>query len=162
MSGAWVSFVVIISVQIVFFALTAFYFKKPPSSKLLLRGAAIGMTVGLVYDILLGGYFGLFSYTLGFEIQFLLINASLSYGIFAANTLLLEKVSTIHFVIWLSALVSVYEITNFYFPVWSYNFALPLIPFFILCLIGYSSGALLTSFIAKLLFKQPFVLEIRS
>ena len=125
-------------------------------------GIVLGTAIGLLYDNLLGKYFGLFYYTLGFGTAFLLLNAALSYGLFVASSLLLKEVSTVHFIVWLSSLVGVYEITNYFFPVWSYNFSLPLIPFFILCLAGYSSGALLASVISKFIFKQHFALEIKS
>ncbi|HEY4502514.1 MAG TPA: hypothetical protein VJH21_01630 [Candidatus Paceibacterota bacterium] len=163
MIGEWVSFAVVIIVQSIFFACIALYYKKIMLiPKILLFGIIIGTVIGLLHDSLLGKYFGLFSYTLGSEVIFLLLNAPLSYGLFVATTLLVQKVSITHFVIWLSILIFVYEITNIFFPVWSYNFSLPLLPFFILCLAGYSSGALLASFIAQLIFKQPFVLEIKS
>ncbi len=163
MSAAWISFGVVIFIQFVFFVLCAFYYKKIRATpRILLLGIVLGTAIGLLYDNLLGKYFGLFSYTLGFETIFLLLNASLSYGLFVATTLLVQKVSTVHFVAWLSALIAVYEIANYFFPVWSYNFTLPLIPFFILCLVGYSSGALLASLASKFIFKQPFALEIES
>lgn len=162
MSAAWVSFGVVIIMQVTFLVLTALYFRKSISLKLLFIGIVIGTPIGLLYDTLLGGYFGLFSYKLGFEIPFLMVNAALSYGLFITTALLLQRVSTIYFVAWISLLILVYEVANFFFPVWSYNFTLPLLPFFILCLVGYSSGALLASCIAASLFKQPFVLEIQN
>lgn len=163
MSVAWISFGVVIFAQFIFFVLSAFYYKKSRSiPRLLLLGIILGTAIGLLYDNLLGKYFGLFSYTLGFETIFLLLNASLSYGLFVATILLIQKVNTVHFVAWLSTLIAVYEITNYFFPVWSYNFSLPFIPFFILCLAGYSSGALLASVISKFIFKQSFALEIKS
>lgn len=163
MSAAWISFGVVIFTQFIFFVLSALYYKKVSSIlRLLLLGIVLGTAIGLVYDNLLGRYFGLFSYTLGFNASFLILNASLSYGFFVATALLVQKVSTVRFIVWLSVLVSVYEIANYFFPVWIYHFSLPFVPFFILCLVGYSSGALLASFVSKFVFKQPFALEIRN
>jgi len=160
-SEVWLHFGVVILVQFIFFFVCAAYYKKlDEMPTLLLRGIFIGIAIGLLYDHLLGRYLGLFSYELGFGFPFLLLNAGLSYGLFVASTLLLKKISTIHFVIWLSALVTVYEITNYFFPVWRYEFTLSLAPLFVLCLVGYSSGALLASLIAYKLFNHQFILKL--
>jgi len=159
----WINFGVVVFMQLCFFFITALYYKKLKEVPLiLLYSVIIGTLIGLLYDLSLGKYLGLFSYSFGFEISYLLLNASMSYGLFVANVLLLQSVRTLHFTIWLSALVIVYEITNFYFPVWTYEFSLPLLPFFILCLVGYSSGALLASVIAKLVFRHTFALKLES
>lgn len=163
MSVAWTSFGVIIFTQFIFFVLSAVYYKKLQDiPRLLLLGIILGTAIGLLYDILLGKYLGLFSYTLGFNTTFLLLNASLSYGLFLATTLLVQNASAIRFVVWLSVLIVIYEIANVFFPVWAYTFSLPLLPSFILCIVGYSSGALLASAIARTLFKHPFALKIET
>jgi len=157
----WINFSLVVLIQFSFFFITALYYKKLKEVPLiLLYGFIIGTIVGLLYDLALGKYLGLFSYSFGFEIPYLLLNASISYGLFVASVLLLQTIRTLHFTIWLSALVIVYEITNLYFPVWTYGFTLPLIPFFIICLIGYSSGAVLASTIAYLIYKHPFALRL--
>ena len=163
LADIWINFGVVVFVQLCFFFITALYYKKLKEIPLiLLYSVIIGTLIGLVYDLSLGKNLGLFSYSFGFEIPYLLLNASMSYGLFVASVLLLQSVQNLHFTIWLSALVIVYEITNLYFPVWTYEFSLPILPFFILCLIGYSSGALLASAVAHLVFKHPFALKLEN
>jgi hypothetical protein len=162
MSADWTSFGVILLTQAVFLLLSAIYYKRMNDlPRLLCIGIIIGTFVGLLYDNVLGKHLGLFSYQLGFGTTFLLLNASLSYGLFITSVLLVQKVSVIKFTIWMSILIVIYEVINVFFPVWSYNFSLPLLPFFIICLVGYSSGALLASLITKYVFKRPFALEVR-
>ena len=159
-ANVWASFCIVVFVQLIFFLVTASYYKKwNDIPRILLYGIIIGTLLGLLYDLLLGKYLGLFSYGLGFERPYLLLNASISYGLFVASVLLLQAIRVPHFVTWLGVLVIVYEITNFFFPVWTYGFSLTLLPFFVLCLVGYSSGALLASAIAHEVFKHPFVLK---
>ncbi|MEK7638555.1 MAG: hypothetical protein AAB388_00160 [Patescibacteria group bacterium] len=161
MSGAWLNFSIVVLIQLVFFVLFANYQKRLPEvPKILVYGIIVGAVIGLTYDLVLGKYFGLVSYLLGFGANFLLVNAALSYGLFVASILLMQKVSTIHFTIWLSILVAVYETANYFFPVWAYEFILSPLPMFILWLVGYSSAAILASFIANQIFKHPFMLHI--
>ena len=161
LADIWINFSVVMFVQFSFFFITALYYKKLKEVPLiLLYSIIIGTFVGLLYDLVLGKYLGLVSYSFGFEIPYLLLNASVSYGLFVASVLLLQSIRTLNFVTWIGIIVIIYEITNLYFPVWTYEFSLPLLPFFILCLIGYSSGALLASAIAHLIFKHPFALKL--
>lgn len=163
MSEAWLQFSVVILVQLIFFVIFASYQKRlPETPKILLHGVIIGIILGLLYDNLLGRYFGIFSYTLGFEIPFLLTNAALSYGLFVASTLLLQKTQTSYFIAWMTALIVVYETTNYFFPVWMYEFSLSTLPLFVLYLAGYSSGALLASVMSRIFFKYQFVLNLEN
>lgn len=158
---AWLNFSVVIIVQLIFFLVCASYHKRLREvPKILLRGMIIGVIVGLIYDHLLGKYLGLFSYELGFGFFFLLLNAGLSYGLFAANTLVLKNVTTIYFLVWTSLLVAVYETVNYFFSVWRYEFTLPSLPLFLILILGYASGSLLVSLIAYKVFKYKFVLKL--
>jgi hypothetical protein len=163
LSDIWINFSVVVFVQFSLFFITALYYKKLKEIPLiLLYSIIIGTFVGLLYDLMLGKYLGLVSYSFGFVIPHLLLNASVSYGLFVASVLLLQSIRILNFVTWIGIIVIIYEITNLYFPVWTYEFSLPLLPFFILCLIGYSSGALLASAIAHLIFKHPFALKLET
>lgn len=163
MSEAWLHFSVVIFVQLIFFvAYASFEGRLKEIPKILLHGISIGIVIGLLYDLVLGKYFGLVSYALGFGIPFMVTNAALSYGLFVASCLLLQRSNTIHFITWLSLLIVVYETANHFFTVWAYEFSLPLILLFVLLLVGYSSGALLASVIAKLVFKYQFIFNIEN
>jgi hypothetical protein len=163
MSEAWLNFSIVILVQFTLFVLFAIFQKRLSSTPtILVHGLIIGTVIGFLYDLILGKYFGLFSYSLGFDTYFLIINATLAYGIFVASVLLLQKVNIVYFVFWLSLLIMVYETANYYFPVWTYEFTLPLLPFLILLLVGHSSGAFLASLVANRFFNYQFVIEMNT
>lgn len=162
MPDAWLNFGIILLVQFVLFVVCAMYKRKFANiPRILVHGIVIGVGLGLLYDLLFGKYLGFFSYTPEFEMPFLLTNAALSYGLFVASVLLLQKAPTLHFVAWISVVIIVYETANYIFPLWTYEFALPPLPFSVVLIAGYSSGALLASFIAYLVFKYPFILLLK-
>lgn len=142
----WVNFGILVFVQTVFFVACAIYVKRSSQSFLVLgRGVLIGLVVGLLFDLILGKFLGLYSYVLGFGPLFLILNGTFSYGIFSASTLLVSRAKYSHFFIWLVLLVGVYEITNAFFPVWIWEFELQGTIFGTVLLIGYAAGALIVS-----------------
>lgn len=148
MLEAWLNFAIIIFVQLLLFVIYAYYVKRISDiPRILGWGVLIGIAVGLLFDLVLGKFLGLYSYALGFGSFFLTLNGALSYGIFAANTLLLQHARFSHFYIWLIVVIAVYEITNLFFRVWTYEFVLPHIAFLAMLLVGYSAGAILAAVI---------------
>ncbi len=161
MVEAWANFVIVVSAQFVLFIAHAYFAKKHSEvPRLLLWGPLIGLVMGLSYDLVLGKLLGLSSYALGFGLPFLTINALFSYGLFAANTLLLQKIRLLQFYIWTVFVMTVYEIASHFFPVWTWEFgsefSLPPILFIAVLSFGYFTGALLIATIAHFLLGKRF------
>jgi hypothetical protein len=154
MSDAWLDFATMILIQsllFIAFALSQKRFSEVP--RILAQGFLIGIPFGLGFDLILGKYLGLSSYVLGFNAFFLIPNAILSYGLFAANILLLKRMRCQYFLTWTLFITAVYEIANLFFPVWDWKINLPPIPFLIVLSIGYVGGAILVIKVSKGLFK---------
>lgn len=157
MTEAWVSFAVVVFIQFVLFIIYAALTRRLRDiPRLLLWGAGIGVVVGLSFDLVIGKWLGINSYVLGFGLPFLLINGALSYGLFAANTLLMNRVRLLHFYLYTLVIVAVYEIANLYFPVWAWEFSLPSLGFLAVLFAGYWGGAVLVALIAHTVLKYRF------
>ena len=149
MSEYWINFVVVISVQCLLFVVHAHYEKKIQHvPRILLYSATIGMCFGVAFDLLIGKYIGIFSYMLGFSYSFLIVNGALSYGLMLANTLLMKDAHPFHFYLWSVCVGSVYEITNFFFPVWSWEFGTPEFEYFVVIALAYCGLAYLMALTA--------------
>lgn len=90
--------------------------------KLLMKGLIFGLVFGVVFDLIVGKWAGVFEYEIGFIWWFLIINGLFSYGLMMANVLLLHKHSLLHLIGWSMMVGTVYEIANYFFPVWSWTF----------------------------------------
>jgi len=157
MLEAWLNFTVVIFVQALLFIICAYYTKKLPDIPgVLWRGIPVGIALGLLFDCIVGRLFGLHSYTLGFGVFFLVLNAAFSYGLFVANILLLRRVTLFHFYIWIIVIVAVYETTNYFSRVWTWEFALTHIEFLIVLLVGYLVGAVLVATISHIFLGHRF------
>jgi len=149
MSESWLHFAIVVFVQLIIFIIHAYYEKKLSDvPRILGWGILIGIVVGLPSDLILGKFFGLWSYTLGFGPSFLSLNAALVYGVFAANTLLMQRSRLLHFFIWTMVVMAFYEITNHFFRAWTYHFsggeiAVSPFEFWIGLAIGYFGTAIL-------------------
>ena len=155
MPDAWVNFAVVVFVQFLLFIIVAWYAKKLPNMPRLLGwGALIGLVMGLCFDLGLGKLLGLHSYTLGFGAPFLILNGTLSYGLFAATTLLLQSMPPRYFLPWVIVIVAVYEITNHFFRVWAWRFSLPPLEFAVVLLTGYLGGAIIVTVISHVCFRR--------
>lgn len=158
MSEAWSNFAIVVLAQLSLFLIHAYYAKKLSDvPRMLGLGALIGITVGIPFDLLVGKFFGLHSFALGFGMFFLTINAVLSYGLFVSNTLLMQNAKLRYFFPWIITLVAVYEITNYFFRVWTWEFALPHIVFLMVLLVGYFGGAILVAAIAHIFLGRRFL-----
>lgn len=158
MSEAWLSYAVFILELLFLFLIRAWYEKKLADvPRILLLGALSGIVPGLVCDLLFGKYLGIGSYTLGFGLPFLILNAVLGYGLFVANVLLLQKARFLNFCIWIGVITAVFEITNLYFPVWTYAFAVPSFEYWLVAFGGPLELAIVIALSWHVLFKYRFV-----
>lgn len=143
MSEVWINFGILLLVQLFIFVAFAFYEKKLTSIwRALVKGFLIGIPFGLSFDLVLGKLLGLSTYALGFEIPFLLFNAVLSYGIFAATILLLRR-QPLYFFAATLLITALYEFANVFLRVWEWHFPVPTALFPALLGIGYLAGAVL-------------------
>ena len=133
MSRLWIYFAVMFFVQLLLFLAHAFYEKKLSEvPRILWLGVLSGIVPGLLCDVIFGKYLGLASYALGFGPLFLILNAVFGYGLFAANTLLMQQARLLHFCVWTTIVVAVYEILNLFLPSWTYPFAVPSVEYVII------------------------------
>lgn len=138
MNEHWISFGVVIFVQLVLFVLHAWNEKRLRElPRILLLSILIGIPFGIVFDLLIGKVLSFYDYELGFGLYFLTINGALSYGLMQANTLLMERDKFLHFYIWTILVGFVYEVTNYFFRVWNWDFASTPFEILVVHLIGY-------------------------
>lgn len=157
MFGPWFDFTVVILVQLVVFIIHAWYEKRLKEvPKILGLGMVIGIVFGIMFDLIIGKYVGLYSYVLGFNATFLIPNGILSYGFMQANVLLMQRVQLVHFYIWTVIVAVVYEITNYYFQVWTWEFSSTKVELLIVHSVLYVGLALLMAGIWHFLFNYKF------
>lgn len=89
---------------------------------ILIKGIFGGLILGLVFDLTFGKLYGMYSYTVGYDFLSLAIIASLGYGLFVAHVLLMQKATLVNFWVRVMIVATVFEITNFYFPTWTWEF----------------------------------------
>jgi len=143
MLGAWVNFGVLLFAQILIFLAFALYEKKLSNAlEILGKGILIGIPFGLSFDLFFGKLLGLSSYALGFDLAFLIPNAALSYGIFAA-TILLLKSRPLYFCVATLLITGLYEIANLFLYVWQWQFPVSVVLYPVILAIGYVAGAIL-------------------
>jgi hypothetical protein len=144
MSLLWIQFSIVIFVQFLLFFLHAWYEKRLREvPRILIQGIAIGVPFGIMFDLLVGKFLGLYWYELGFTLSFLSINGALSYGLMQANVLLMERVRFLHFYVWTILVGIIYEVTNYFFPVWHWDFGPTAIELVIVHSFGYIGLAIL-------------------
>ncbi|MDR3546996.1 MAG: hypothetical protein P4M11_01740 [Candidatus Pacebacteria bacterium] len=145
MSEAWLNFAIVILVQFVLFIIHALCEKRfADITHILGKGILSGIVLGLLFDLILGKSFSLFSYVLGFNALFLMLNATLFYGLFVANALLMQQARLLHFYLWTMVVGAVTEITNFFLHLWTWKFeSLPFLEYLIVLSAGYFGVAIL-------------------
>jgi len=123
MFEAWFNFFVIVFVQLVLFLAHALYEKKFAQIIPILSQAIFGgIVLGLSFDLLFGKFFGMYSYTVGFDFLPLLIIAVFGYGLFVAHVLLMKEVTLVNFWFRIMLVAAGFEIANVYFPTWVWEF----------------------------------------
>jgi Na+/citrate or Na+/malate symporter len=163
MTDAWFSFAVVISVQLLLFVVHACYEKRLHEiPKIVAQGLCIGVIFGVAFDLVVGKVLGVYSYELGFNFTFLVINGALSYGLMQANTLLMQRAAFLHFYIWTLVVGVVYEVTNALFRVWTWEFSTPFIEVLVVHTVGYIGLATLMAFIWHIFLGHRFVFIARN
>jgi hypothetical protein len=121
----WANFVAVVLIQTMFFVYLAKREKNAGEARIgrVLIALVLGVVFGVVIDLFLGAYVGIFGYHLGTTPVFLFLNGAFSYGVMIATVFLLRKKSFIHFYGWTIALGLVYEAANFFFPLWFWTFS---------------------------------------
>jgi hypothetical protein len=158
MFGAWTNFSIVIFVQLLLFVIHAYYVERLSDvPRILGRSILVGIAFGLFCDLVGAEIFGISSYKLGFGPFFLTLNGALAYGIFAANTLLLQQARLPYFYIWTIFVMAVYEIANYFFPVWRWEFAMPPAQFLVVLSVGYFWGAINIAAVWHVFFGDGFV-----
>lgn len=153
--GAWLDFVVVGAAALILFIVCAFSENRYSDiPRLLFFGILAGIPLGLVSDLVL---WGIYSYPLGYGLLYLIINAAVVYGLFVATVLLLQRVRLLHFLAWIVAMVAVYEVSNYFFPVWAYKVT-PILGWLIFVLVGYFATAFFIALVSHLFFRYRFQL----
>lgn len=117
-----VYFVIVITIQ--FIAFFGFYFYTKTDTKalpLLMKSCLVGIPFGVVFDLVIGHYAGVYTYALGFSWPFLLINGMFSYGLMMATVWCWHQVSFFKFYLYSMVLGALYEIVNYFSPVWEWT-----------------------------------------
>ncbi len=163
MKEAWLNFGIAFFVQALFFIAHAYYEKRLSEiPSILRRGILSGLILGLFFDLLLGKYLRGWSYTLGFGALFLILNATLVYGLFSANILLMRKVRLMPFLIWTILMGMMLDITNFFFPVWKWSFSYISVEFLFVFFVGNIGTAILVALVWHVFFGKRFILFRRA
>jgi len=131
-SAAWLNYVVVLFVMFLVVLLHAYREKKSAElPRILLLGALSGIVPGILADLIFGKYLGLATYALGFGLPFLIFNGFVGYGLFAANTLLMQRARLAQFCIWTVIITAGCEITNLFTHSWTYLYPAPSIGYWI-------------------------------
>jgi len=119
----WMNFTFVIIVQLLVFIVVAYSKKKHADiAPILIKSLPIGLVFGVIFDLVFAGYLGIFEYTFGFDWVFIIINGILSYGIMAATVWLFYNCSFFKFYFLSICIGLTYELANYFFPVWSWQF----------------------------------------
>ncbi len=157
MPEAWLNFTIVVLVQLLFFITHAHYEKRLTDVPNILKwSVAVGIVFGIVFDLVIGKFFSVYSYVLGFNAFFLTINGALSFGFLVANTLLMQRARLLHFYLWTVAVGAVYETANYFFNVWIWAFDVSHIYFWVVILFGYLGLATIMALVWHVFFGHKF------
>lgn len=152
------SFFIVVTIQFIFFAVHAFAVGE--QGRLfdhLQRGVILGLPFGIILDLVFGHIIGIWDYALGFTWWFLIINGLFSYGFMVANVFLLQHHSFLHMYLWSICLGVVYEVTNYFLPVWEWTFShTPIFEYTGVLFIGYAGLTALMMGVMSVAYKFHF------
>ncbi len=152
-----INFCLVISIQFLFFIFHAYKIGELDDAfHFLKRGLLIGLPFGITIDLFVGHYLGFWDYIFGFAWWFLIINGLFSYGIMVANVFLLYHQALRHMYLWSIGIGVVYEVSNYFFPVWQWTFATPKIEYAVIILAGYTSLTLAMMLVMRIIYKTHF------
>lgn len=150
---AWIDFVIVGLAAFLLFIVCAFFEKRTSDApRLLLVGILAGIPLGLLSDFVL---WGAYTYPLGYGLFYLILNAAVVYGLFVATVLLLQHARLLRFSAWVIAMVGIYEITNHFFPAWTYEVT-PFLGWLSFVLLGYFATAVSVASVGHQFFKYKF------
>ena len=153
----WLNFGAVILTQFLLFIVHAYYEKRISDiPHILCWSIIIGIPFGILFDIVVGEFFGLYSYQLGSGAFFLTINGALSYGLMQANEFLMQRARMVHFYIWALIVGVVYEMSNHYFRVWTWEFGSFWFETFIVHTFGYIGLAIFMAFVWHFILGHKF------
>lgn len=157
MTSNLLDFAVLVSLQLIIFSIYAYKVgEKDNIGKYLKQGMLLGLPFGVVFDLVIGKYFGLFTYVLGYDLWFLIINGIFSYGFMITNVILFRKYAPVRMYISTACLGLTYETMNHFWPVWEFTFATPLAELVSVVFVLYIGLAWLMMVALQLVFKNPF------
>jgi len=157
MTDPLVDFTILVSLQLVLFIAQAVVVgEKGSILSYLLKGMALGLPFGIAFDLIVGQYFGLFTYVLEYQFWFLVINGIFSYGFMIANVMLMRKCSFIPMYLWSAGLGLALEVVNHFFPVWEFTFGSALVEFKMVVFCLYIGLAWLMMVALQLVYKTDF------
>lgn len=151
------NFAAVILIQLTIFIIHGVFANdKKPVFIYLWKGMLIALPFGLAFDLIVGKQFGMFTYELGFQPWFLLLNAIFSYGFWIANVFLLHDHSIKHMVAWSILIGIVYEVSNYVFPVWEWTFSTQLIEYVAIVFLAYPIFAWFVMLMLRITYKARF------
>ncbi len=157
MSEPWINFTIIVCIQLLLFIVGACYEKKLSDvPRIIGLGILIGIVFGIPFDLVMGKYFGLYSYVLGFGTYFLVFNWVFLNGLFASNILLMQRLRLPHFFIGTIVLMIAHEVPNYFFHVWTWQFSFTTIEHVTVLSIGYFVGAVIGAVVWQVCFGYRF------
>lgn len=119
----WIDFSVVMVVQLVLFFVFRYWIApKKPFAKILFFSMLIGVPFGVIFDLIIGGYAGVYDHVLGFGYLFLFFNGLFSHGFMMTTVALWSKVTFWRFYLYSVCLGVLYEITNHFFRIWEWTF----------------------------------------
>ena len=157
MSEAWAHFAIIAFIQLALFVTCAYYQDRLTKTlRMFGWGPLIGIVFGLPLDLIVGKYFGLYTYILGFTPTFLILNWVVLNGLFAANILLAQHLRLSYFFAWTLVLMVAHEVPNYFFRVWTWQFSFSSIEHVIVLITGYFIGAAVGAMVWHVSFGYRF------
>ena len=120
----WTNFLVVISAQLVLLLLLAYSKQglKKITFTFVLQSLFLGIVAGIIFDLVVGKYIGIFDYALDFTPMFLVLNGALSYGIWILTIHILQSERLLQFFVWTVLIGLIYEVVNYFFRVWYWTF----------------------------------------
>ena len=156
-SAYYLNFIIVVAVQSVFFVVHAVSVgHRKHLWSYLWRGMIVGVPFGMVFDVVVGHSFGMYNNLLGFGSLFLVINGLFSYGFMMANVMLLQHHHLYHMYAWSVGLGAVYEIANYFFPVWEWTFSIPMYEYAFVIGGAYFGLATLMMFVIRIVYRVEF------
>lgn len=153
----WLQFAFVILAQLVVFLVFVYIKKIAWKRTLKVFGCSLLISIpfGIGFDLLVGYTIGVYSYELGFTALFLFFNGALSYGLAMASVAILDFKPFSYFYAFVLVKAVVYEVTNFVWPVWYWEFPGSFwLQEAAVIIIGYAGLAILMKLVYKRLVNQ--------